>query len=127
MEEAMPVGFTVTGRTVEVLLTGKFTPREAEAAIVSGLRSGGLAPMYLLVEMHPIAPPKPDEVETAAGMIASLRGSLAAHCAFVVPDDAYAEAVRSLGQRVAPLGLEVGAFRELAAARSWLNEQKPGH
>ena len=122
----MPVGFTVSDGRLEVVLVGGLSPREAESAIVSGLRWSRVRPVRLLVEVRdtPLAP-TPEGIRASAELLASLRPRLAARCAFVVPDDVHDEAVRQIGRRLAPLGLVIGAFRDSEAAKAWLERAKP--
>jgi hypothetical protein len=123
----MPVGFIVSGRNLEVLLMGKFTPREAEEAVASGLKCGRMEPMRLLVEMQqPAFLPTLENVRFASDMLVTHRSRIATRCAFVVPDDAYFEAVNEAGRHVAPPGFEVGTFRDVETAKTWLDQMEPG-
>ncbi len=124
----MLVAFRVTGEDLEVILMGHFTAREAEEVIASGLRSSRAERVRLLVdaEAEALAPPHAS-VEACARMLATLRPRLADRCAIVVPDDSYAGVLCEVGNRLAPLGLELAAFRDRGAAKAWLRQSQTGH
>jgi hypothetical protein len=123
----MPVGFIVSGRDLEVLLTGQFTPREAEAAITVGLGCSRSAPVRLLIEIrNPSFLATPSNIQFRPDMPESLRARIATRCAFVGPDDAqFFEAANGVMRHIAPLGLEIGTFRDVDSAKAWLDQTIP--
>jgi hypothetical protein len=121
----MSVGYAVLGNNLEVILAGKFTAREADEAIASGLRWSQTGPVRLLLDVqHPAVACA--GALPASEVLGALRPRLAHHCAIVVSDDVAVGAANEVGRRMASFGMEVGAFRDVAAARTWLDEVETG-